>query len=142
MSSPCFCTGHLWQSQAELRRSHPTPPCGLRRGRQSPFLPVLPHGASWRRRVKRLALKGRTSKIAEAFPDSRDLRPASAKMRFRIPLLAGTIDFFESLHSSLPCSIGFPLGNLTGPDFHPLVKVGAVCSIFVKGKGKRKGDKP
>ena len=24
----------------------------LRRGRLSPFLPVLPHGASWRRRVK------------------------------------------------------------------------------------------
>jgi hypothetical protein len=27
-------------------------PIGLRRGRLTPFLPVLPHGASWRRRVK------------------------------------------------------------------------------------------
>jgi len=33
----------------------------LRRGRLPPFLPVLPHGASWRRRVnKRLAYFGTT----------------------------------------------------------------------------------
>jgi len=50
-------TEHQWQSQAELRRSHPTSPCGLRRGHLSPFLPVLPHGASWRRRVTKEKLK-------------------------------------------------------------------------------------
>jgi hypothetical protein len=48
---PAHMAGHLWQSQAELRRSHPASSCGLRRGRLSPLLPVLPHGASWRRRV-------------------------------------------------------------------------------------------
>jgi len=49
--APCASRSwHAWQSQAELRRSHPTSPCGLRRGHLSPFLPVLSRGEEWRRR--------------------------------------------------------------------------------------------
>ena len=41
--------GEAKRNSAEATRLRPY---GLRRGRLSPFLPVLPHGASWRRQVK------------------------------------------------------------------------------------------
>ena len=43
--------GEAKRNSAEATRLRPY---GLRRGRLSPFHSVLPHGASWRRRVKDL----------------------------------------------------------------------------------------
>jgi hypothetical protein len=43
--------GICGKAKRNCAEANPTSPCGVRRGRLSPFLPVLPHGASWRRRV-------------------------------------------------------------------------------------------
>jgi hypothetical protein len=43
--------GICGEAKRNSAEANPPSPFGLRRGRLSPFLPVLPHGASWRRRV-------------------------------------------------------------------------------------------
>jgi hypothetical protein len=41
---PALLRGHFYKTLGELGRSHPAAPSGLRRGRLSPFLPVLRTG--------------------------------------------------------------------------------------------------